>query len=338
MRRTSKSRNRKIAKLQNQQSGYMLITLMLMVSLAALALLAILPDKALQIKRDQEEEMCHRGTEYMRAIQHFYKKFGRYPTRVEELENTNNMRFIRKRFKDPLMHDQQGKDKDFKLLHMQDISMNNGPQLGGMMGGQPGLGQIPGQMPGQSPNGLGLGGASGAVQQIVNQVEQQQGATGAAPNAGLGQNKDSDEEPDSPSPQAGSPSSPGGSSPFNSGSTTGNGLSNTTFGGGPILGVASLSKAQTIREYNKKNHYNDWIFVYDPTSDRGGLLVGPWQTPNTSTIPGATPAGQMPGAQPQQSGFGQSLGGQSFGGQTQGLQPPQQQPQAPQNQDTPNQQ
>lgn len=314
-------------KSQVQQSGYMLITLMLMVALAALALLAVLPDMAQQIKRDREEEMCNRGTQYMRAIQHFYKKFGRYPTRIEELENTNNMRFLRKRYKDPLMHDQQGKDRDFKLLHMQDISMNNGPMLGGMMGGQqPNLGQLPGQIPGQNPNGLS--GASGAVQQIVNQAEQQQGQTGVV------QNKDNDEESDSPSPQPGSPSSPGGSSGFNSGSTTGNGLSSTVFGGGPILGVASLSKAQTIREYNKKNHYNDWIFVYDPTSDRGGLLVGPWQTPNTTTIPGATPAGQMPGAQPQQSGFGQSLGGQS-----QGLQPPQQQqPQSPQNQDTPNQQ
>ncbi len=244
------------------------------------------------------------------------------------------MRFLRKRYKDPLMHDQQGKDKDFKLLHMQDISMNNGPALGGLMGGQqPGLGQIPGlnSPTGQNPNSP-LGGAAGAVQQIVNQAEQQQqGATGAV------QNKENDDESDSPTPQPGSPSSPGTSSPFNSGSTTGNGQSNTVFGGGPILGVASLSKATTIREYNKKNHYNDWIFIYDPTSDRGGLLVGPWQTPNTTTIPGATPAGQMPGAQPQ-SGFGQSFGGQSFGGQSQGLQAPQQQPQAPQNQDTPNQQ
>ena len=52
----------------------MLITLMLLMALAAMALLAVLPDMVQQIKRDQEEEMCHRGTEYMRAIQHFYKK------------------------------------------------------------------------------------------------------------------------------------------------------------------------------------------------------------------------------------------------------------------------
>src|SRR5580698_10738024 len=108
-----KFRNSPATKSPNPQSGYMLFTLMLIVTLAALALMAVLPDWKQQIKRDQEEEMCHRGTQYMRAIQHYYKKFGRYPTRIEDLENTNNLRFLRKRYKDPLMRDAQGKEKDF---------------------------------------------------------------------------------------------------------------------------------------------------------------------------------------------------------------------------------
>src|SRR5256885_10465553 len=49
-------------------------------------------------------------------------------------------------------------------------------------------------------------------------------------------------------------------------------LSGQVFGGGPIVGVASTSKAQSIREFNHKNHYNQWQFIYDPSSDRGGLL------------------------------------------------------------------
>jgi hypothetical protein len=51
------------------------------------------------------------------------------------------------------------------------------------------------------------------------------------------------------------------------------------FGGGGIVGVASLNKDKTIREFNKKNHYNQWQFIYDPTSDRGGLLMTPNQPP-----------------------------------------------------------
>src|SRR5208337_953918 len=148
MRHVLKLRNYKIAKLQNRQHrsrGYMLITLMLALALIAMALLTVLPKIDQQIRRDREEEMRHRGTAYMRAIQHFYKKFNRYPMRVEELENTNNLRFIRQRYKDPINRDPvTGKERDFKLLHQTDISLNNGPVLGqtpgqSLLGGQGGL-------------------------------------------------------------------------------------------------------------------------------------------------------------------------------------------------------
>src|SRR5271157_2047362 len=123
-------------KLQISQRGYMLITLVLALALITIALLTVLPEIGQQIRRDREEEMRHRGTSYMRAIQHFYKKFGRYPSRIEELENTNNVRFLRKRYTDPMSVDRAtGKEKDFKFLHQADISLNNGPVLG----------QVPGQ-------------------------------------------------------------------------------------------------------------------------------------------------------------------------------------------------
>jgi hypothetical protein len=51
------------------------------------------------------------------------------------------------------------------------------------------------------------------------------------------------------------------------------------FGGGGIVGVASANKDKTIRVFNKKEHYNQWQFIYDPTTDRGGLLMTPNQPP-----------------------------------------------------------
>lgn len=42
-----------------------------------------------------------------------------------------------------------------------------------------------------------------------------------------------------------------------------------------IFGVVSKSKARTIREFNHKDHYNDWLFFYIPSSDRGGEIKGP---------------------------------------------------------------
>ncbi len=145
----------------------MLITLMLLVALMSIALLAVLPRIRQQVQRDRELELQHRGTAYMRAIQHFYKKFGRYPSRVEELENTNNLKFLRKRYKDPVNRDPAtGKERDFKFLHQQDISLNSGPVLPGQTQGQPPFGGQGGQPPqgafgGNTPGGFGGGGFSG---------------------------------------------------------------------------------------------------------------------------------------------------------------------------------
>jgi type II secretory pathway pseudopilin PulG len=76
----------------SRQRGYILLTLMLFVAFLGIAALAILPTVAFQARRDREEEMIHRGVQYSRAVRRYYKKFGRYPTRIEDLENTNNQR------------------------------------------------------------------------------------------------------------------------------------------------------------------------------------------------------------------------------------------------------
>src|SRR5713226_2821491 len=138
MRPDVKLRNYKITKSQVSSRGYILITLMLFITLLAMAAVAVLPEIVHQIQRDREEEMIHRAVGYSRAIRKYYKKFGRYPSRIEELENTNQTRFLRKRYKDPLIKG----EKDFKLVHMGDPALN---MLG--MGGL-GRGLTPGTAPG----------------------------------------------------------------------------------------------------------------------------------------------------------------------------------------------
>ena len=98
--------------------------LMLFVALLAIAAGALAPSIAFRVRRDREEEMIHRGVQYSRALRHFVKKTGRYPTRLEELENTNNIRFLRKRYKDPIT------GKDFKLLHVGEVQLTSAPGLG----------------------------------------------------------------------------------------------------------------------------------------------------------------------------------------------------------------
>ena len=84
------------------EAGYLLLTIMLMAVLATIAALAVAPELTQQVKRDRENELIHRGVQYARSVKRYFKKFGRYPTRIEDLENTNNMRFLRRRYKDPI--------------------------------------------------------------------------------------------------------------------------------------------------------------------------------------------------------------------------------------------
>jgi type II secretory pathway pseudopilin PulG len=249
-------------KLQIRQRGYMMITLMLALAMIAIALLTVLPEIGQQIKRDREEEMRRRGTAYMRTIQHYYRKYNSYPTSIAQLEDTNHLRFLRKRYTDPMNRDPKtGKERDFKILHQTDVMLNNGPVLG----------QIPGQSGPQ-------GGLAGAPQGGLNALQGGLAALGAqtgglqptvTPNPATG---------DAP-PDAEGNSDSAESSPSNSIAKSGSssGFNGPTFGGGPIVGVASMSKEKPIRVFYGKNHYKDWLFIYAPQFDQvqGGLLKGP---------------------------------------------------------------
>ena len=136
------SRRRKL-----RDSGHLLLAVLLMMALMVIAATYEAPRVVQQLKRDREEEMIHRGTEYARAIKKYYKKMGSYPSTIEQLENTNNIRFLRKRYKDPLT-----KDGKWTLLHYNDVintlATTGGPGIpaaGLASQGQPGLGTPAGQ-------------------------------------------------------------------------------------------------------------------------------------------------------------------------------------------------
>src|SRR5213079_1562041 len=122
---------------RSNEQGYILIVLMLFITVLAIAAAEVALSSTFQIQRDREEELIHRGVQYSRAVRRYVKKFGRYPMRVEELENTNNMRFLRKRYKDPVT------GQDFKVLHLGEVQLAFG---GGIAGATPvnGVNAVPG--------------------------------------------------------------------------------------------------------------------------------------------------------------------------------------------------
>ncbi|MGO9124654.1 MAG: hypothetical protein ACLP6G_07170 [Terriglobales bacterium] len=341
------------------EHGYVLITLILFVALLAIALTALAPVITQQIKRDREEELIHRGTQYSRAIKHYMKKFNRYPTRIEDLESTNNIRFLRKRYKDPIT------GKDFKLLHQGEVQMSFGAGLAGAnpaaalaagaaalaggaatgFGGSGAFGGNSGSVFGGNSSGAfgsnsggsfgsnsggafggnsggafggnsggAFGGSSGGLFGGNNSTPPAGGSLGQTPNGNL--DTGSEVEPNPPQGSPGMPQGQGFGQPlqtlsgFNSQSNN-----NQVFGGGPIVGVASLSKNKSIRVFNKKEHYNEWQFIYDPSTDRGGLLTTPNQPAlqtaaqslsGTPGAPGTTGANGTPGQPASAFGFGGS--------------------------------
>ena len=113
---------------RTQEEGYVLLTLLLIVALMAIFAMGVIIPVKFENQRDQEQEMIHRGVQYSRAIRAYYKKFGRYPTKLDDLDNTNNLRYLRKHYKDPL-----NKNQDFRLLHYgeQGVTLGGGFSIGG---------------------------------------------------------------------------------------------------------------------------------------------------------------------------------------------------------------
>ena len=129
--------------------GYILLVILLFLSLLLMGALIAAPRIGQQIQREREDELIKRGTQYARAIGRFYKKFGRYPTRLEELENTNNIRFLRRKYEDPIT----GK-ADWRLVYLgQQRSMPRG--FGGGAGGPAPV--LPGAAPAGGPGGAQIG-------------------------------------------------------------------------------------------------------------------------------------------------------------------------------------
>jgi type II secretory pathway pseudopilin PulG len=280
------------------EGGYILLTLVLVMALIAIFAATLVSSITFDIKRDREEEMVHRGTQYSRAIRAYFRKFQRYPSRIEDLENTSNQRFLRKRYKDPL--NCKPKCQDFKLLHYGEVQMAMSAGIGG------------GTIPGANPIGAqgGLNGSSGSS--LGQNSQTSNTAAGTDPSQS---GSDSAQPGSQPGVPGDSPNSSG-----TSGETAGQG---GVFGGNvPIVGVASFKKDATIREFNHKRKYNEWYFIYDPGTDRGTLITTPYQ-PQLQTFGqqgGQNLNGQNVNGQPN-SGFGNGIGAQGTGMQNNPTQP-----------------
>lgn len=251
---------------RSDEQGFMLLAVVVMVALLLIALSVAAPVVARQLRREKEVESQHRMEQYVRAIQLYQRKFpGQYPASIKVLEDSNNLRFLRHPYVDPLT----GKS-DYKLIHQGEqktkIHVFFGQELSGMaasLGSASGIASSGGM---GSPMGGGVGSPVGGGTNVnpTNALNSGFGgaAIGGAPGAG----------------GAGGIGGIGGGGGIGTtgtnGTTSAAGTSGTTgssgadvFGdgtGGVIVGVGTSKSGDSITEPNAQTTYQTWEFWYDP--------------------------------------------------------------------------
>ena len=165
---------------RKQESGTALLMVFLIAAIIAISLYMEIPRVAFESQRQKEQLLMERGAQYKRAIQMFLAANKRWPATIEELENFNNRRYLRKRFVDPMT----GK-KEWRFIHINNgilidslVQKPKGPQAAASSqsqlvaeipistadttnGGQPGVNPAmrrrasDGMMPGVGGNGSG---------------------------------------------------------------------------------------------------------------------------------------------------------------------------------------
>jgi hypothetical protein len=191
--------------------------------------------------------------QYERAIRLYYRKTKSYPPSIEALKNTNNVRFLRQEYVDPLT----GK-ADWKLIKQGQQQTKTrvffGQELTGLSGG---LGSAAGlQSPGQN------GSAASTSTSTISAGGLAGGFNGASITSTTG----------------GTPGTTGGSGTSAFGDGT----------GGIIVGVGTAKTGDSITQPNQQTTYETWEFWYDPNIEQlyqkgqQGLLGGASSTAASS--------------------------------------------------------
>jgi len=243
-----------------------------MVAAMIIAAAAAAPNILTQGRREKETEMVWRGQQYVRAIGLYYRKFGKYPTKVEDLtKQTNGVRFLRQAYTDPMNKD----DGSWRFIYVGP----NGQLIGSLR--QTSLLQTALTTPGMGA----LSSLGGGLQPLSPPT-----ATGANQAPGVGQTPGIGQPGQQQNPAAAPNSLQSQLQPL-----TGPVL------GGNIIGVGSKMKQPSLRIYLGGETYQEWEFIWNPT----GQIALPVQAPvnpnaNPTAAPNATnPNGAYPnGANP----------------------------------------
>jgi len=329
--------------IEHGEQGFMLVGLIVAIFLILVALSVAAPKMAQALRREREVEAVHRGDQYVRAIRLYYRKFQHYPGSIEQLEKTNNIRFLRQQYVDPLT----GK-ADWRLIKVGEAKTTVkgffGQPLAGVapgLGSAAGLGSAgpigagaagPGQTGSSAFGSSAFGSSSGAGGLGSSSGAGGLGTSGAATLGGTSTTGGATSGATSGPATLGSDSSGSGTGSTNTlGSASGIASQSSTgmpSGGAPFVGVGVPKEGDSITVLNEQTTYNTWEFIYDPRIEQlyakgslfGGGATGLGSAAGNSSGIGGTSSGfgNTPG-----SGFGSTPGSGTSGfGSTPGTSSP----------------
>jgi type II secretory pathway pseudopilin PulG len=245
---------------RRKQAGYSLLMVVFLVATMLILAATAVPNLLVQGRREREEEMVWRGEQYRRAIGMYFTKFGRYPTKVDDLtKQTNGVRFLRQAYTDPMNKE----DGSWRFIYVGP----NGQLIGSLRSTS--LLQSVLSTPALPGSGAQSGSLSGA---------QPGSASGANPGGTLGAADQSGQQANSalaPNPLA-SQSQP---------------LQGTVIGGN-IIGVGSKVKESSLRIYQGGDTYEQWEFIWNPLQQ---VAIPGQQAPANPNAPAAPTGPQLPG-------------------------------------------
>jgi len=309
---------------RSRQAGYTLLMAMAMITIMIITSQAVLRNLVTEGKRDREAEMIWRGDQCIRAIRMYYRKTGKYPQSMDDLEKgVPGVHFLRAAaFKDPMNQTDGtwrfiyvnaagqifGSTKYGTLQQMALMELNNG--------------QAPPGTAGATPNGASDNGNNGAWNtsssnsngdQQAGQNNQQAALTPGQSLQSASSGSTSSTSPFSNSFSTGT-SIGQGTSPFSSTGVSGLGGLGSTAGqpqptgpvDGPVVGAFITGVAggnnyngNSIRWYKGAKKYQEWEFIWNPLVDQARAIQSGLAPQGGA---GQTPG--QPGAPGQSNGFG----------------------------------
>lgn len=278
-----------------RQSGSALLVVLVIAAVITIGLYSEVPNIVFQARRAREQQLIDNAGEYKRAIQLYVRQFHTYPPSLDALDGTNNQRFLRRHYADPLTG-----SSDWRILHggptgIVDSNINRPDPTGNGNSSTTGGGQenesgdeepvkplrpIPVRAPAITANNNG----TGSTDQNAAPAD-----TPLLPNGTAAALLNNSPDADSSQPDQTASQPPV--------------LAATGTGLGPgIAGVASRASGHSIASIDGQTDYSLWEFPYDPRNDpsylftnavfnnQGGFGVNGAGAPGTGTAPTISPA------------------------------------------------